>query len=324
MVTYGYLLPTRGIVLTSDDAPTLTAKTRADVVEIAPRAEALGFDSVWVGDSVLAKPRLEPLSTLAAVATRTEAVDLGTAVYLPTLRDPVHVAHQTATVDQLSGGRLSLGIGVGIGPGVAAEYGNLDIPYEERGRRMDELLEVLVGLWSGDQVTYDGQYYAIEDASIGFGPARTPPIYVPSAAFDPAEGFPAPIRDRIAAHADGWLPIGLSPDTYAAGLASVREFVADGGRDPDAVDPALYLDVVVGEEERALQEAREFYDRYYPAQDTLTDEQLHARGVFGPPARVAEALADYEDAGAERVVVRFTATDQRAQLRRFADLASLG
>lgn len=76
----------------------------------------MGYRSVWVGDSVLAKPRLEPLSTLAAVATATSAVELGTAVYLPVLRHPIHVAHATATVDQLSGGRLSLGLVLASGP----------------------------------------------------------------------------------------------------------------------------------------------------------------------------------------------------------------
>ena len=321
---FGYLLPTRGIVLDSDTAGTLAAKTQADVVDRAARAEALGFRSVWVGDSVLAKPRLEPLSTLAAVATRTDAVDLGTAVYLPALRDPVHVAHQTATVDQLSGGRLAFGIGVGIGSDVAAEYDNLDVRYAERGPRTDELLEVLTALWSGEPVTFEGDFFQVEDASIGFEPAGDPPIYLPSAAFDVDEGFPAPIRNRLAAHGDGWLPITLSPDTYARGLDSVREFVADAGRDPNDLDPALYLDVVVGEEERAVQEAREFYDRYYPAWETLSDEEVRSHGVFGPPARVAEALEAYADAGAEHVVVRFPARDQREQLRRLADLAPLG
>ncbi|MFB6121935.1 MAG: LLM class flavin-dependent oxidoreductase [Haloferacaceae archaeon] len=318
---YGYLLPTRGIVLTSDSSATLAAKTDADVVGAATRAEALGFDAVWVGDSVLAKPRLEPLTTLSAVAAGTDAVDLGTAVYLPTLRDPVHVAHQTATLDQVSGGRLSLGVGVGIGSDVAAEYANLDVPYGERGARMDELLDVVTRLWSGESVDFDGSFYQLDDASIGFAPARDPSIYVPSAAFDPADGFPRSIRERIAAHADGWLPLGIPPETYATGLDAVREFVADAGRDADAVDPAFYLDAVVGEKERAVQQAREFYDRYYPEWDTLSDEQVESRGAFGPPATVAETLDAYAEAGAENVIVRFTTTDQRTQLRRFADLA---
>lgn len=323
MERYGYLLPTRDVVLASNSRSALTDSVRTDVVEAAEHAEAMGFASVWVGDSVLAKPRLEPLATLSAVATVTDEVDLGTAVYLPTLRDPVHVAHFTATVDQLSGGRLSLGVGVGIGSDVAAEYATLGIPYEERGARMDELLSIVTELWSGESVDYDGEYYQIEDASIGFGPSRDPPIYVPSAAFDPADGFPRTIRERIAAHADGWLPIGLSANTYESGLASVRGFVDDAGRDSDAVDPAIYLNVVISEEEEALQQAREFYDRYYPGWPTLSDEKIKAKGAFGPPAAVAKTLDAYEEAGVENVVVRFTTTDQRTQLRRFADVAEM-
>jgi hypothetical protein len=92
MASHGFLLPTRNSVMTSDDAATLTAKTNSDVVGLAERAESAGFDSVWVGDSVLAKPRHEPLTTLAALATATESVSLGTAACLPPLRHPVHVA----------------------------------------------------------------------------------------------------------------------------------------------------------------------------------------------------------------------------------------
>lgn len=116
MVSFGCLLPTRGVVSRSEDRTELAARASTDIVELARIAESMGYRSVWVGDSVLAKPRLEPLSTLAAVATATSAVELGTAVYLPVLRHPIHVAHATATVDQLSGGRLSLGLVLASGP----------------------------------------------------------------------------------------------------------------------------------------------------------------------------------------------------------------
>lgn len=324
MQSYGYLLPTRGAVSTSDSDATLAAKATADVVELAARVESLGFDAVWVGDSVLAKPRLEPLSTLAAVAANTDAVELGTGVYLPTLRNPVHVAHQAATVDQLSGGRLSLGVGVGIGSDVKAEYENLDVPYRERGPRMDELLDVATALWSGESVDYDGHFYDLEDASIGFGPAGGLPIYVPSAAFDPDEGLPMPIRDRIVEHADGWLPIWLSPEDYARTLDAIRGFLEDAGRDPASLDRATYLDVVIDEKTAAIRTARDFYDRYYPAWDRLSEAAVEARGLFGPPNEVAAALDDYADAGVETTVVRFTAPNQREQLRRFSRVVTLG
>lgn len=320
MPRYGYLLPTRGVVLSSDDETTLAAKVEADVVGLARRAEAMDFESVWVGDSVLAKPRLEPLSALAAVAGATDVVDLGTAVYLPTLRNAVHVAHATATVDQLCGGRLQLGIGVGIGSDVEREYANLGLDFGTRGARMDELLDVVTGLWDGDSVDYDGEFFQLENASIGFSPARKPPIYIPTAAFDPSDGFPASIRDRLVAHGDGWMPIGITPESYGESLDQIRSLLSQADRDPDAFDFAYYIDAVIdGDESAAIDEAREFYDRYYPAWDRLSDEEIRARGAFGPAEDLAATLDAYDQAGVETMIVRFTAHDQRTQLRRFAD-----
>jgi len=319
MARYGYLLPTRGSVLTSGDAQTLAAKTAADVIGLAGRGEALGFDSVWVGDSVLAKPRHDPLSTLAALATATDSVGLGTAVHLPPLRHPVHVAHRTATVDQLAGGRLRWGAGVGSGPAVEAEYENLGVPYAERGARMDELLEVVTALWDGDPVDYDGTYYQLEDASIGFSPPGDLPIYIATSAFDE---FPSRVLDRIATHADGWFPISLSPEAYSTGLETVRDAVSEADRSPDSVDPAFYLDVVIDDDEAgAIDAARDFYERYYPAMTDPSDEEVRTHGVFGTADAVAERIEAYQDAGVETLVVRFTSAEQRAQLQRFADLA---
>ena len=330
MPRHGYLLPTRGVVLASEGPADLAARVRADVVELAARAVALGYDDVWVGDSVLAKPRLEPLATLAAVATRTDSVGLGTAVYLPALRHPVHVAHQTATVDLLSGGRLSLGVGVGVRPTERAEQEALGVPFERRGARLDETLEAVERLWTGEPVDLEGEFVSLEGASIGFGPASPPPVYVASAAFDPADGFPRRLRERLATRAGGWLPIATSPSSYAAGLEAAREAVAAAGRDPDALDHAYYQDVVIADTEaEALDRAREFLLRYYP-EDELTylpegafdDEQLLRRGAFGPPSVVRAHLERYVDAGVERFVTRFPALDQRTQQARYADLVA--
>ncbi|MFB6221037.1 MAG: LLM class flavin-dependent oxidoreductase, partial [Halolamina sp.] len=172
MVSHGLLLPTRLSVMSTDDPATLAAKTDSQIVGLAERAESLGFDSVWVGDSVLAKPRHEPLTTLAAIAGATESVELGTAVYLPNLRDPVNIAHLTATVDQLSGGRLLLGVGTGstgkLGSSVEHEYEEMDIPWEDRQALLDEQLDVITGLWSGEPLHYDGEFHQYDGASIGF------------------------------------------------------------------------------------------------------------------------------------------------------------
>ena len=106
MTAFGFLLPTREIVM-AQEQPDFR-----QIVDLAERADALGFDSVWVGDSVLARPRLEALTTLAAVAARTQRVKLGTAVFLSALRNPVVLANEAANLDLLSQGRLILGLGI--------------------------------------------------------------------------------------------------------------------------------------------------------------------------------------------------------------------
>lgn len=321
MPTYGYLLPTRESVLVSDDEA-LAARTDADVLGLATRAEALGFESVWAGDSVLARPRHEPLSTLSAVGGGTDAVDLGTAVYLPTLRNPVAVAHRTASVDQLSGGRLALGVGAGSATDeVEAEHANLDVPFERRGARLNELLEIVTRLWAGERVDFEGQFYQVSAAELGFGPVRTPPVYVATGGYHPEKGFPKTVRERIVDYGDGYLPNVMSPETYAESLAHIYDLLEEAGRDGSAFDPAYYIDVVVSDDEQsALEEARRFYDRYYSDRPGFTDEEIRERGAFGSLATVAERLDAYESAGVETMIVRFATSNQRRNLRGLAAL----
>ena len=115
-VSLGYLLPTRELCMAG------LHETRT-LLALADRAETLGLDSVWIGDSLLAKPRHEPLALLAAIAARTKKLKVGTAVLLPVLRNPVLLAHQAATIDQISEGRLILGLGIGADvPAIRAEF----------------------------------------------------------------------------------------------------------------------------------------------------------------------------------------------------------
>lgn len=322
MVDFGYLLPTRGSVLSSETPETLSAKANADIIGLAGRAEALGYASVWVGDSVLARPRFEPLTTLAAVGAATSSVDLGTAVYLPFLRHPIHVAHLTATVDQITGGRLTLGIGVGSKqPDVESEAANLGVPIEQRGPRTDAILEALTELWSGRPCNFDGPFYQFQNASIGFRPVRKPPVYLPTGSYDPQRGLPAGLESRIVRFADGCLPNAISPDRYGQSLQHINSLLRDAGRTMASFDRGLYLDVVINEDEStAITDAQEFYSRYYAGRSVPSEEQIKERGAFGPPAHVLETIEAYIAAGAETIVVRFATQAQRANLRDFADI----
>ena len=148
----GYLLPTREQIMEGrpDAAPLL---------DLAARAEALGYDSVWVGDSVLARPRHDPLTLLAGVAGRVPRVALGTAVLLPALRNPVLLAHQVATLDQVSEGRFILGVGIARDvPNIRAEFAACGVPFEKRVGRMMEGLRLCRALWSGEAVDWDGRW----------------------------------------------------------------------------------------------------------------------------------------------------------------------
>jgi alkanesulfonate monooxygenase SsuD/methylene tetrahydromethanopterin reductase-like flavin-dependent oxidoreductase (luciferase family) len=142
----GYLLPTRERIMEGEPATGV-------LLDLAEQAEALGYDSIWVGDSLLARPRHEPLTLLAGVAGRVPRVMLGTAVLLPALRNPVLLAHQVATLDQVSEGRFILGVGIARDvPNIRAEFAAAGVPFEKRVGRMMEGLRLCRALWTGKKV----------------------------------------------------------------------------------------------------------------------------------------------------------------------------
>ena len=151
-VSIGYLLPTRERIMRGNhDAST--------ILDLASRAEGLGFDSVWIGDSLLARPRHDPITMLAAIAARTRVVELGTAVLLPALRNPVVLAHQFATLDQISLGRIILGVGIAADvPNIRAEFAAAGVPFEKRVGRMMEGLRLCQAFWRGKPVDWDGRW----------------------------------------------------------------------------------------------------------------------------------------------------------------------
>ena len=172
-IRIGYLLPTRERVMAGQPQA-------APLLELAERAERLGFDSVWAGDSLLARPRHEPLTLLAAVASRVRRVDIGTAVLLPALRNPVLLAHQVATLDQVAEGRLILGVGIAADvPNIRQEFIAAGVPFEKRVGRLLEGLRLARLLWSGKPVDWDGRW-KVEHGILGPTPycQGGPPIWI--------------------------------------------------------------------------------------------------------------------------------------------------
>lgn len=172
------------------------------IVSVAQAAERLGYDSVWVSDHILVskdKPRYghiyEVLTTLAYIAGMTERIRLGTSILVLPQRDAILAAKQVATLDNLSEGRVILGVGVGW---MNDEFENLGADFHRRGRHTDEALRVMKTLWQADDPSFEGEFYRFDDVLFGPKPAQPggPPIWVggnSDAAFQ-----------RIALLGDGW------------------------------------------------------------------------------------------------------------------------
>jgi probable F420-dependent oxidoreductase len=151
------------------------------IIEFAKRVEDLGFDSVFITDHLLAAKRfyavsfLEPLAALALVAGATQRIKLGTSILILPLRNPVMLAKQTATLQFLSQNRLILGVGVGWFP---PEFEAVGVSKSDRGRRADEILDIMLPAWEGDTVTYKGDFYEVEDVYVEPLPSHPPKLWV--------------------------------------------------------------------------------------------------------------------------------------------------
>jgi len=282
----GLLLPSREVLLWRES-------DLAFVIDAARRAENSGYDSVWVGDSLLARPRGEPLTLLAAVAGATKRVALGTAVLLPLLRHPISMAHAVATLDRLAEGRVILGIGPGAElPGTHAELKALGVPSDRRVGDMLTAVERCRRLWRN------------EEPGIELNPRPTradgPPIWL---------GGGGPRMLRLAGSIfDGWLPLSPTPADYESGLRAVREGAEQAGRDPDGVATAAYLTVAISDTpDDAARQLDGYIRAYYgaPAEVMARTMACHA----GTLESAAEWFAAYRAAGARHLVLRLARPD---------------
>jgi alkanesulfonate monooxygenase SsuD/methylene tetrahydromethanopterin reductase-like flavin-dependent oxidoreductase (luciferase family) len=293
----GYLLPTRERVM--EGRPETTP-----LLELAASAERLGFDSVWVGDSLLARPRHDPLTLLAAVAARTRKVALGTAVFLPALRNPVVLAHQLATLDQISEGRLVLGAGIASDvPNIRAEFAAAGVPFEGRVGRMMEGLRLARALWTGKPVDWQGRW-PVQGGVLGPTPYRAggPPIWM--------AGSVRPALERAARHFDGWFANEADLGRWKEQWAEVQQILREAGRDVSGFVAAIYVTLAIDENaSRAGQRIDAFLERYYGQPAAVMRRRQAVCG--GPAARAAEFLGGFVKAGASHVIVRFVGDPDR-------------
>lgn len=288
----GLLLPTRDHLL--DRRP------MASLLQLAVDAEAAGLDSVWVGDSPLARPRHDALTTLAAVAARTTRITIGTAVLLAPLRHPLLVLHQAATVDLVSCGRLVLGLGAGFPfAQTEAQFAALEADYARRGARLDDTIRLAHEAWRGARGPFAGRTLIVDDTALEPRPHQPggPPIWL-------AGSGERSLR-RVGELADGWLPYAPTADRYAADLAAVRDHAARAGRRPPVA--ALYVTAAFDDDPSAARTAAtEAIERYYrtPFDAVRTVQAVYA-GTFDG---FVEWLDGYRAVGATHAVVRLAGT----------------
>jgi alkanesulfonate monooxygenase SsuD/methylene tetrahydromethanopterin reductase-like flavin-dependent oxidoreductase (luciferase family) len=324
--------PSFGLIL-ANRAVVIGAIRARDLFDISAAAEQAGvFDTLWVGDSLLAKPRLESitlLSTLAGVTSRMRLAVGCLATFVH--RHPVMLAHQWASLDVLSGGRALLAVCLGgpdeQSPAQAREHAAMGIRSGERVARLEEGVAILRALFAGTPATHKGEFYAFSDVKIEPAPVQQPcPIWIASnptgltwkgGASASSAAVERGLR-RVARLADGWMTNKLSPDEFRGQWATVTRMAREEGRDPARLGSALYHNLNINEDRAAaLEESRTFLDTYYSSR--FSPAFVEGWTVAGPPARCIEELRAYFAAGVGHMALRLTSWDQHGQLRRFLE-----
>jgi alkanesulfonate monooxygenase SsuD/methylene tetrahydromethanopterin reductase-like flavin-dependent oxidoreductase (luciferase family) len=316
--------PRFGLVLSNRDLVTGTT-TVEKLLALAQRAEDAGWDSIWVGDSILAKPRLDALVLLGALATRTRRVKLGPASFTSTpLRHALQLAYQWFSLDVLSGGHMIFNASQGApgpqGGSFAQEFAAFHIEPASRMRRMEEAIEILRLASSGRPISYEGEYYQFRDVAVLPRPIQQPlPIWI-STATDPGKPkMTARALQRVARYADGWMTVSRTPALFAENLADIQRYASERGRDIRAdFEACLYLDICVhDDQETAFQESKHFLDRYY--QRDFSRPEVELRTVFGPPHACVGRLRQFVQAGATLFALRIVGSGEQQQVQRITE-----
>jgi probable F420-dependent oxidoreductase len=260
----------------------------------AERAEELGYDAIWVSEHIVFHvPTFDAITTMAALAARTSRLRIGSAILLLPLRPPAAVAKAVSTLDIISGGRVTLG--VGVGGEYAQEFEVCGVPRHERGGRTDEAIEVLRRLWTQDSASYEGKYFRFSNVSMRPKPVQSggPPIIV--------GGRSDAAMRRAARLGDGYMPYLLTPRQYAEALTTIHAYAAEAGRLLDGFQAALYQFVYVADSyDEAFQQAnRRLSINYNQPFDKLVERYC----AIGPPEACIARLQAYLDAGARNLIL---------------------
>jgi alkanesulfonate monooxygenase len=268
------------------------------LIAYAERAEQLGYESLWAWDHILlgvepAFPILDSLVTLAALATRTSRIKLATGVLVLPMRNPTVVAKQLASIDQVSKGRLIVGVAAGW---YKREFDAVGIPFERRGRIMDRNLDILKRLWTEDQVTLQADEINLRQAVQVPRPYQRPqpPIVV--------GGYVDAVLKRVARVGDGWLTYFYTVDSFKRNWAKIQTYAREYGRDPASITATNQLAIYVGESREEVEGPMRHW--LTTEWDTASwSESTIEHAIMGSVDDCVEQLRPHVEAGLDRIVL---------------------
>ncbi len=311
-ISFGLTLPQRGVFF--------GIATIAEMVAMAHEADASGlFSSVWVGDSLFAKPRPDSVSLLGGLATATERVKLavGCMASFP-VRDPIIFAYQWATLDLMSQGRMLLAVCTGIGGPSESEGSHWGVPNSERVGRLEENMEICRRLWSEENVTFEGKFRSLDNVTIAPRPVQQPcPIWIAANPMKPK--FVDGAMKRVATKADGWMSVQLAPKLFSTLREKLYGFLEAEKRDPDTFPNTLYHNINIGSDrQKSLDESQKFLDAYY-GPGIFSESMTAAWTAAGSPEECIEHLRELISEGARGITFRLTSWQQREQYERLVN-----
>ncbi|MGE5217425.1 MAG: LLM class flavin-dependent oxidoreductase [Chloroflexota bacterium] len=261
-----------------------------NVVNFAKKCEAMGCHSMWTIDRI-AYDNLEPLTVLAAAAGATQKLRLGTSVLLGNLRHPSHVAKIVATLDFISNGRVTLGLGFGSRE---SDYKAVEVPYEHRGSRAVEQVQLMKRLWTEDNVTHRGKFFNVENLSVGPRPIQKPhpPIWT---------GGSAEIAlKRAGSWADGFICGSSAIPDFPTTWEKVSDYAKAAGRDPNKIAKAgLTFLAINNDQTKAVKSVEDYVLRYYGR----LRADVASTSLVGSPAAVIDRIGAFLSRGLDTLII---------------------
>jgi probable F420-dependent oxidoreductase len=276
-----------------------------NVVNFAKKCEAMGCHSMWTIDRIV-YDNLEPLTVLAAAAGATQKIRLGTSVLLANLRHPSHVAKIISTLDFISNGRLTVGLGFGSREN---DYKAVEIPFEHRGSRAVEQVQLMKRLWTEDNVTHKGRFYNVENLTVGPKPIQKPhpPIWTGGSA-DVA-------LKRAGTWANGFICGSSAIPDFPATWEKISGYAKAAGRDPNKINKAgLTFMAIDDDQNKAVKTVEDYVMRYY---GRLRADVANT-SLVGSPSAVVDRIGAFLSKGLDTLIIGLADPDPR-QLDLFGD-----